>query len=338
MKFVYYMILIIFILLIGCNKDYDTPFPALKIANQAIEKNDVGLCTKQFNKFQSPKDLKICISYYIEKTGDILACNKFSSKDKNKKEMNNYEIDNCKKTAAIYNNNSKQCKGITTPEIHDDCFIHFADVPFGLNSNHNYCLEILNDSKKDECLFWSSRSNPNYNACLAITNITLQYRCYYDYAYNTENISLCDTIDNIEIRENCILSLIDEQSNCEKIINKKNDCYINLLEKTRDSKYCSFIDYKNISNRSKQLFNLFCLEFKNPIDVCLEKQIGHKSMCLKEIAIETGNYTLCGLSDDHQVYIDTCYFGVSEGLFNLEICDFIEDKYKKDSCLDKFKD
>lgn len=329
----FYVLLLIFLLL-GCNKDSDTVFPALIVAQQAIAENDVGPCL-HFNKIQSPRDRERCIGFYVKGTGDVEACNLLSFLDLDGNEMYDYEISSCQFDGAAAVNDSTICSLITYTEVRDDCYVHFADIPFSEHSNHTYCLEVADISRKDHCLYWSSRANPSQPACDAISNITTREQCLSDFAYNTDDAGVCSMIDDLAARDSCLISLIDGNSTCEEIIDK-NACHVRLLDVTKDSAHCEAISYEELDNRSKKLYNILCQEFKDPLITCMEKEAGLDAACLRDLAIETGNWTLCALSDAHQVHIDSCYLAVSQEIRIIDICEQIQDEYRKGLCLEKF--
>ncbi len=109
------------------------------VSSIAIERNDVGVCTKTFilnSLYKSD-----CIMSYVKGTGDAESCNLIS---------NELIVDNCFLNSISKNPDPLICEKISETFYRNDCYYDIAEK----TKNQQYCNYINEDCDKDKRCTW----------------------------------------------------------------------------------------------------------------------------------------------------------------------------------------
>lgn len=153
------------------------------------------------------------------------------------------------------------------------------------------------NKKKDLC----NIKDKEIENCCPINSSVERSRCFYDYAVEQNTPSLCCSVGE----------------------EYKDMCYEEFALKTKEIKFCELID--KTKSKYKDCLFMLALETKNP-SLCNRLKIFSFSVGCYGSLINTH---LCRsmLSD-----IDYCYKTVAETISDLQICDEILDKSRKNEC------
>jgi len=116
-------------------------FQSLCVANIAIERKDIGVCTQTFPRIGGSAGRSGCVISYVEETGDAEACDFL---------LNELMIPDCLLNAISSNPNPEICEEISEVFYKNDCYYDLAEK----TKDPQYCSYINEDCQEDSRCTW----------------------------------------------------------------------------------------------------------------------------------------------------------------------------------------
>lgn len=182
-------------------------------------------------------------------------------------------MDGCYQEDGIITNDPRYCEKISGSDFRDRCFFQIAvdrswpglcrNVAKENDENHCYAVTSGNDSfcakvdltdRRDKC-YYDVGLRKHLSSCARINDSFLRDNCVVRYVYDTGNLSACEKVESTGRKEKCYYTLAErgdrsDPAACDNIPVKeyKDDCYIMIVENTRDKALCEKIDSKDTRN------------------------------------------------------------------------------------------
>ncbi|MEM3555374.1 MAG: hypothetical protein QXF56_01480 [Candidatus Micrarchaeia archaeon] len=227
-------------------------------------------------------------------------------------------VDSCYFEYAKSKDDYSACNLLSSSGVRDECFQHFATlhsnsslcryISFNytkylcltkITGNSSLCNELPDYLQRDSCIEVFATDKLNHSLCQEISTNFYKDRCYTNIAVKTLNPNICSYIicyECITDRDNCYHTLANVTLNislCSKISDpfRKDTCNLDIAKKARNPSFCSAIE--NTYTRNTCYSSII---YNEKYDVSACDTIIHqnwKDECYKQLAITTGNSTIC---------------------------------------------
>jgi hypothetical protein len=202
----------------------------------------------------------------------------------------------------------------------DECLFNKAIA----DANYTFCMEIKNDSKKENCFM--QLSYISLEACVQLHNYTNKKNCVEWHALSQKSTEVCNNLavgdrkSCIEKVDPCFYKVLTEKALCMARLNKNytycegdEECLLSYAELENDANPCYGID----SAVKKQV----CINLVKKEDKCgdllLASQIDY---CRQLYAIRTNQSALCDKISQDTSYSYECYTHFATQEKNINYC------------------
>ncbi|UCG95189.1 MAG: hypothetical protein JSV92_04050 [archaeon] len=143
--------------------------------------------------------------------------------------------------------------------------------------------------------------------CAGIEDPRLRYECYTGKAIRDKDPSTCDNIDDREACDECHMEVQEA-----------------ILEKNRDSGGGSVGGDDSGGGESGE-------ESEGPFEACEALSGNEKDWCIRNIAVEEGDPSVCLMVED-SYYRDSCYRFIALEKDDSSYCDYMKDEDRRIWC------
>lgn len=254
----------------------------------------------------------------------------------------------------------ESCKKISDDGKRQTCFEFIG------NKSIDACLSVVDNSKRENCIFNYALVNKNIDACQKIeTSLPKQIcsstvdKCYYktgyekticmaldrgdyrfcngnetcllDYAYGSKDASGCGILDT-EAKIAACNSLSKEKNSCADLGYKTKIGLCNSIYAiwTNQSSYCNNIDPE--TSYAVDCYSHFAVLDKNK-NYCANLAFNSEWTCYSRYSWETGDLTGCMFIEDLASFSKTsCFVNYARDMRDPSACTYLNDTYSKVNC------
>jgi|SRR3989338_5596499 len=204
---------------------------------------------------------------------------------------------------------------------------------------------VTGDTVADQCLSLegSAKDNCYLNAgqCSKIENPQARDSCVAELAKKKNDLAVCDLVVDGKTKAFCQEQIAVQKNDPEMCKNIKDsywqdNCYYHVAINLKDFDKCAYV--------SEVSQNLDCVKkvaiASNNAELCGRLSATNKAECIVKIATQTMDATVCAQFKDNtgtgSVNASACYLKIAKLSGKKEICDSINIKQIKQSCVDYF--
>lgn len=222
---------------------------------------------------------------------------------------------------------AEQCKvDVGSSYFFDSCFTILALK----NKELSFCNYIDNEKRKESCYSGVAREKKDLLICEMFSQKKDKESCYSKVALAREDLSICDKIIGNKQREKCYDDMAykkNDVSICKKIEDNyvKRNCFYRYARVNKNPEYCRISENDELNNECIRQIEKTIRDNYNDVNVCntLEDD-NEKKICLVKVAINTKNFSICGLLEKFSLSWAECNIKTNPNQVDVSFCDQFE--------------